>query len=90
MLLSHVDFLARVSGKAARRLIFDFRAVMDSIAENPFSFPFADEIDAAGIPINTYRKCFIKDRYKVLYIVENKAVYVDAIIDCRQENADLY
>lgn len=90
MLLSHTEFLARVSLAAARRLLADFRKVTKQLGDNPLAFPFADEVDAAGIPPSTYRKCLLDKRYKALYIVENTDVYIDAIIDCRQENANLY
>ena len=90
MLLSHTEFLARVSPTAARRLLADFKKVTKQLEDNPLAFPFADELDAAGIPPETYRKCMFDKRYKALYLVEDTNVYVDAIIDCRQENADIY
>ena len=90
MLLSHTEFLARVSTSAARRLFADFKKVMGSLSENPFQFPFADELDAPDIPIDTYRKCLLEKRYKALFLVEGNNVYIDAIIDCRQENKMLY
>ena len=89
MLLSHTEFLAKVSTSAARRLLADFKKVTGSLSENPLQFPFADELDAPGIPIETY-KCLFEKRYKALFLVENNNVYVDAIIDCRQENNELY
>jgi len=66
MLLSHTEFLIRVSPVAARRLLSDFRKTAKRLAENPFQFPFADELDAPGIPPETYRKCLFEDRYKAL------------------------
>jgi len=56
MLLLHTAFLARVSPPAARRLLADFKKVKHSLVENPFKFPFADEMDVPGIPVETYRK----------------------------------
>ena len=89
MLLLHTAFLARVSSVAARMLIVDFKKAKQSLAENPFQFPFADVLDAPGIPPETYRKCLFDKRYKALFFVENSDVYIDAIIDCRQENKDI-
>ncbi len=90
MLLSHTDFLARISVNAARGLIKDFKKVAEILADNPFQFPFADELDVPGISIETYRKCIFAGRYKALYIVDGNHVYIDAIIDCRQENKDTF
>ena len=90
MLLSHTEFLIRVSHAAARRLLFDFRKTIERLAENPFQFPFADELDAPGIPLKVYRKCLLENRYKALFLIENNNVFIDAIIDCRQENKNLY
>jgi plasmid stabilization system protein ParE len=90
MLLSHIEFLARVNANAARHLIKDFKKMTEMLAENPFQFSFADELDVPDIPIETYRKCIFAKRYKAIYLVEENNVYVDAIIDCRQENRELY
>ena len=64
MIAAHAEFLARVSASAARGLLTDFRKAMSSIAENPARYPYADSIDAAGIPLNMYRKCLFCGRYK--------------------------
>jgi len=90
MLLLHTEFLARVSPNAARRLIVDFKKVTKQLTTNPLAFPFADESDVSGIPPKTYRKCFFEKRYKAIYLIEGNDVFIDAIIDCRQENVGLY
>jgi plasmid stabilization system protein ParE len=90
MLLSHSRFLAQVSPAAAGRLLLGFRKMTRRLADNPYQFPFADELDAPGLPMETYRKCLIDKRYKCLFLVEGRNVYIDAVIDCRQENKDLY
>ena len=92
MMLLHTAFLARISPAAARRLLADFKKAKLSLSENPFKFPFADELDAPGIPMETYRKCLFDNykRYKALFLVEGINVQIDAIIDCRQENKDIF
>ena len=90
MLIMHTEFLARVSTSAARRLLADFKKVTRLLADNPFQFPYADDIDVPGIPPEMYRKCVFDGRYKALYLIENEDVYIDVVIDCRQENKDLY
>ena len=90
MLLAHTEFLSRVSLVAARRLLNDFKKVTNFLAENPLRFPFADELDVPGIPPEIYRKCLFDGRYKALYLIEGYEVYIDAVIDTRQENKGLY
>ena len=90
MLLSHTKFLTKVSPSAAKRLLEDFRKVINSLANNPFQFPIADTLDVPNIPPETYRKCLFDGRYKTLFLVEDDNVYIDAVIDCRQENNNLF
>jgi plasmid stabilization system protein ParE len=90
MLLAHTEFLSRVSPASARNLIAHIREAKNSLAENPLQYPFADELDAPGIPLETYRKRLVDKRYKLLFAIEgDNEVLVDAIVDCRQENKDL-
>jgi len=90
MLLSYIEFLVQVSPSAARRLLYEYKKIVSRLEENPYQFPYADEYDIPGIPPKKYRGCIIKNRYKALFLIENVIVYIDAIIDCRQENNNLY
>jgi plasmid stabilization system protein ParE len=90
MLLAHTAFLARVSPNSARKLLADFRTATKLISENPKKYPYADGIDVPDIPEEIYRKCLFFGRYKAIYLIEDATVYIDAVIDCRQENQDLY
>jgi plasmid stabilization system protein ParE len=90
LLIAHTEFLARVSVPAARRLLAEFRKVSGVLEETPFQYPFADELDVPGIPPETYRKCVFGGRYKAIFLIEGNEVLVDAIIDCRQENKNLF
>ena len=90
MLLKHTEFLARSSPAAARRLIASSKEVMVRLAENPYQFPFADELDVPGVPREKYRKCLFDRRYKALFLIEGDEVFIDAFIDCRQENDTLF
>lgn len=90
MLLTHTEFIARISTTAARKLLSEFKKIKGRLSRNPHQFPFADEIDAPGISPKTYRKCLFYNRYKALFLIEDDNVYIDAIIDCRQENAELF
>jgi len=90
MLLSHASFIAQVSPNAARKLLADCQRRVNVIAGNPLQFPFADELDIPNIPFETYRKCLFGNRYKIIFLFENNLVYIDTIIDSRQENKNLY
>lgn len=80
-LLRHIEFLARVSIAAARRLRDDFASVLEELEKNPYAF--AKETDM-NLPEGLYRRAIFGVRYKVLFIIEEKTVYLDAVLDCRQ------
>jgi len=90
MLIMHTEFLTQASIAAAIKLLNDFKKAINYLSDNPFQYPYADELDVSGIPPETYRKCIFDKRYKALYLIEGDDVYIDAVIDCRQENTDLY
>lgn len=82
MLGVHIRFLSQGNRKAAsdlkNRLIREIR----SLEEMPQRFPFFNE---AYIPPNKYHKLYVKEYYLVLYQIKDSTVYVDWIIDCRQD-----
>jgi hypothetical protein len=57
MLVEHAVFLARASIEAADGLLSQFDKMAARIADNPFQFPIADELDVMGTLPGTYRKC---------------------------------
>ena len=82
MLTEHVAFLSQVSTEAAETLAADFVAALVSLQELPQRCPFLNE---DYLPKNKYRKLIVKDRYLLLYQVIEATVYVDFILDCRQD-----
>ncbi len=83
MLIRHARFLAKVSGPAAMRLADGFEALLRELGENPYQFPVeADE----NLPKGLYRKALFCKWYKAVFIVENQTVYLDAVLDCRQDS----
>jgi len=90
MLLQHIEFLSQVNIAAASRLISSLKKVKSRLSENPYQFPFADDLDVPGLPLKTYRKYLFEKRYKAIFLIEENNIYIDVIIDCRQENKDLY
>ena len=48
----------------------------------PQRFPFFDEL---YIPPNKYHKMYVPKWYLVLYQIRDDTVYVDYILDCRED-----
>ncbi|HHW44493.1 MAG TPA: type II toxin-antitoxin system RelE/ParE family toxin [Desulfotomaculum sp.] len=82
MLAGHVCFLAQKSPTAARKIKNDLMDAIRSLHQMPERFPF---LEAEFIPPNKYHKIFIKKWYLILYQVKDQTVYVDYIVDCRQD-----
>jgi len=82
MLGTHIRFMACVSPPAARETSKKLIAAIRSLAKMPERFPFLDE---EFVPRNKYRKMFVENWYLVLYQIKNNTVYVDYIVDCRQD-----
>jgi hypothetical protein len=82
MLISHARFLANVSEEAAQSLIDDFMASSKSLETFPNGNPWF--LDSA-IPVNKYRKLLFCKRYLMIYQIKNDRVFVDYIVDCRQD-----
>ncbi|MDD4170032.1 MAG: type II toxin-antitoxin system RelE/ParE family toxin [Desulfotomaculaceae bacterium] len=82
MLVSHARFLAQVSELAAMRLIEDFQVRAKSLEQFPERNPWlVDQL----IPSGKYRKLLLKKRYLLVYHVKLNTVYVDAVVDTRQD-----
>ena len=82
MLLLHAEFLSKVSLPAARKLLKEFKEVIVNMEENPFFYQIDDDLN---LPSGKYRRALFLQRYRVLCCIIENTVYVDAIIDCRQE-----
>ena len=65
ILITHTEFLARVSPSAARKLLSDFRRTKRILEVAPLQYPFADDLDVQDIPPETYRdwyKMYLRKR----------------------------
>ena len=82
-LLNHIQFLSKVSLPAARRLRSSFKEIIARIGENPFQFPVDPIFEDLNFP---YRKALFEKRYKVLFTVSDNVVFIDSVVDCRQNN----
>ncbi len=83
MLGAHIAFLAKVSKTAAEEKKKEIMAELRSLSTMPNRYPFFEGGDF--IPPNTYHRLFIRKTYLVLYQIQNDTVYVDYILDCRQD-----
>ena len=80
-LLQHVEFLARVSIPAAKRFRNEFSSVLDDLEENPYQFPLDTD---SNLPDGVYHKALFAKWYKALFMIQDHTVYLDAVVDCRQ------
>ena len=82
MLGMHIRFWVQVNKTAAtklkKRLVEEIRALQ----EMPQRYPFFNE---NYIPANKYHKLYVENWYLVLYQIKDDRVYVDWIVDCRQD-----
>jgi hypothetical protein len=53
-----------------------------SLTEMPERFPF---LEAEYTTPNKYHKMFVQKWYLILYQIKDQTVYVDYIVDCRQD-----
>lgn len=82
MLASHVRFLAHKSPTAARKTKNKLMDAIRSLSQMPERFPF---LEGEFIPPNKYHKMYVEKWYLVLYQIKDQIVYVDFIVDCRQD-----
>lgn len=82
MLTSHAAFLAKFSPEAADRLIDAFEAAANSLEVMPRRCPW---LDSEYIQWKTYRSLLFEKYYLLLFKVEENCVYVDYVVDCRQD-----
>lgn len=82
MLGSHIGFMAQVNKEAAAVKKRELISAMRSRSQMPQRFPFFEEMYIAP---NKYHKMFVEKWYLILYQIQEDTVYVDYIIDCRQD-----
>lgn len=78
----HLRFLAQVNPTAAKKLKVRLMEELRSLQAMPQRYPFFQE---DYIPPNKYHKLFVENWYLVLYQIRDHTVFVDWILDCRQD-----
>ena len=86
MLLRHVSFLARVSVPAAKKFRAEFAHLLERLEQNPMQFPVEEDLN---LPSGQYRSALFAKRYKAVFTQRSTVVYLDAVLDCRQDHSDL-
>lgn len=82
MLVSHASFLSQVSETAALRLTENFVFAANSLKTMPQRCPF---LNNDYIPKNKYRKLIFEEKYLIIFQIIDSNVYIDYIVDCRQD-----
>ncbi|MHC6180018.1 type II toxin-antitoxin system RelE/ParE family toxin [Clostridium sp. JNZ X4-2] len=82
MLMGHVQFLAQKSPLTARRTKNKLMTAIRSLSNMPERFPF---LNVEFIPLNKYHKMFVEKWYLILYQIKDQMVFIDYIVDCRQD-----
>lgn len=82
MLGQHIRFLAQVNKSAANNLKKRFLEEFRALESFPQKYPF---FNGDFIPPNKYHKLYVKNWFLVLYQVKDTTVYVDWIVDFRQD-----
>lgn len=82
MLAGHVLFLAQKSPPAARKIKYKLIDGIGSLQQMPERFPY---LDTEFLPTNKYHKMFVENCYLILFQIKDQMVYVDFIVDCRQD-----
>ena len=82
LLDAHMVFLAKVNGNAARHTMTDILNSIESLGKNPNRYPV---YESPFISHNRYRKMLCAKRYLIIYEVLDDTVFVDYVLDCRQD-----
>ena len=82
MLGVHMRFMAKVNKTAAIKVKEELMNAMRSLQQMPQRFPF---FEAPYIPPNKYHKMYVPKWYLILYQIRDDTVYVDYILDCRED-----
>lgn len=82
MLVSHSRFIAQVNEQAARDLIDEFQAQAKSLEFMPERNPWLEDPNLLS---GKYHKHLMGKSYLLIYQIKNDTVFVDYVIDCRQD-----
>ena len=81
MLDEHIEFLTQVNVASARNKKEEIMKGLRSLSNMPARFPL---FESKYIKSGKYHKMYIEKWYLVLYQIIDDTVYVEYIIDCRE------
>lgn len=79
---NHIAFLANISKNAAKKLKEELMKSIRSLVTMPTRYGF---INDEYITPNKYHKMIVSSRYLLIYQIKDNTVYVEFIVDCRQD-----
>lgn len=82
MLVSHAAFSARLDAGLAHKLVREFQEAADSLIWMPYRAPV---LHSDIFPNQKYRKLIFAKRYLMLYQIKESTVYIEFVVDGRQE-----
>jgi hypothetical protein len=80
----HCEFLARVSISATHKLKETLIQDISTLRKMPERCPYYNR---PWIKSNQYRWLLSSKRFRIIFIIVNKTVFIDDIQDCRQNDA---
>ena len=81
-LRDHAAFAAQLDERIALKLIDDYQEAAESLTYMPFRTPY---LDSEMIPSGKYRKMLFGKWYLILYKIQDDTVYIEYVIDGRQD-----
>jgi hypothetical protein len=82
MLMQHVRFMVQISLQAADKLRTEIIEAVKSLE----SFPERNSwLSGPVLPAHKYRRMIISKRYLLIYQIKDDAVFIEYILDCRQD-----
>ena len=82
MLLQHLRFVAVVGRQAAEKFRKEVMQATMNLQSMPLRNPW---LEHEALPIQKYRKHLTNKRYLLIYQVKDTTVYVEYVLDCRQD-----
>ncbi len=82
MLVKHARFLAQVNTQTADKLTLDIIEAAKSLQKFPER---GSRLNDPILPADKYRKMLIDKRYLLIYQIKDDTVYIDYVVDCRQD-----
>jgi plasmid stabilization system protein ParE len=87
MLVNHAAFLSQVNEDVAENLVISFENAAKTLEQMPHRCPW---LVGEFIPRNLYRYLIFEKRYLLIYQIKDKKVYVDYVLDNREDYGWLF